>query len=146
MEMVWILAALIALVLCAVVWVIWRTRSDASVEPAPPPAATAPRRALRPTWGKAIVVPDRAKACQAVLQLDGHEFPNADAPRLPLPSCTVSNCKCYYVPARERRLRTERRSGIDRRSGLRYEPGQPGDRRSGKDRRHGDNYDWDHTI
>ena len=147
MEMVWILAALVGLVLAAVLWVLWKNRGQNSLAPAPATApAAAAKRVVKATWGKTIVVPDRSQACDAVLKIAGQSFPNEDAPRLPLPSCTFGNCKCYYIPARERRLKTERRSGVDRRTGLRYEPGKAGDRRTGKDRRHSKHYDWDHTI
>ena len=145
MDLIWILAALVGLVLVVVGWVIWHNRSDRSgIEPAAPAAAL--KRVIKPTWGKTIVVADPAKACEAALQISGQSFPNEAAPRLPLAGCTSADCKCYYIPARERRFRTERRSGTDRRTGLRYEPGQPGDRRSGKDRRHRGHYDWEDTI
>ncbi|MCU0766826.1 MAG: hypothetical protein MUE39_05525 [Gammaproteobacteria bacterium] len=146
MEMLWVLAALTGVVLAVVGWVMWRSHSGGPIEPLPPASRDGPKRAMKPTWGKVVVVPDRAHACRAVLEIEGREFPNADAPRLPLPNCTFSNCKCYFVPARERRLRLERRCGLDRRTGLRFEPGTEGDRRSGKDRRHGSHYDWDHKV
>jgi hypothetical protein len=92
------------------------------------------------------VVSDPAKACPAALRLEGQSFANEAAPRLPLSDCSVANCHCHYVPAEERRTGVERRSGADRRTQLRFEPGKTGDRRSGKDRRHRKGYEWDRTI
>jgi hypothetical protein len=146
MELPWILAALVGLVLAAVVWVIWHSRSDRSALAQLAPEAGTPKRVIKPTWGKTVVVPDPAKACEAVLKISGQSFPEGEVPRLPLASCSSADCKCYFIPARERRFRPERRSGKDRRTGLRFEPGQPGDRRSGKDRRNQGHYDWDKTI
>jgi hypothetical protein len=146
MELIWILAILVVAVVAAVGWVVWRISADRGDSPTTASAPAAPRRIIKPTWGKTVVVPDPTKACEAVMKISGESFSNDAAPRLPLPSCTSSSCKCYFVPARERRFRTERRSGMDRRTGLRYEPGEAGDRRSGKDRRHGKHYDWDETI
>jgi hypothetical protein len=146
MDMLWILAALVGLVLAAVGWVIWRAHREGTTEMVPTASTPVAKRSVKPTWGKVLVVANPLTACETVLQMDGRTFPNAEAPRLPLPTCNSKDCKCYYIPARERRFRTERRTWADRRTGLRYEPGQPGDRRSGKDRRHHGHYDWDETI
>lgn len=149
MKMIWVLVGLLIVVLGAVLWVVLRARSakaEAVVASHQPlPARPTPSRPAA-TWGKVVVVPDPAAACPAVLRLQGQSFPNDDAPRLPLPDCSVANCQCRYAPAKERRNGAERRSGMDRRTQLRFEPGKPGDRRSGKDRRHRRGYDWDHTI
>jgi hypothetical protein len=149
MKILWVLVGLLVLVLGAVVWVVMRSRSDRSVSPAgtqeTQPARPLPKRSAA-SWGKTVVVPDPAKACPAVLRIQGQSFTNEAAPRLPLSNCSVANCQCHYAPAKERRAAEERRSGMDRRTQLRFEPGKAGDRRSGKDRRHRKGYDWDQTI
>jgi hypothetical protein len=148
--MVWLLAGLLVVVVAAIAWVLLRSRSHAA-DPAPaqqdaPAARPAPRRAP-PTWGKTVLVPDPANACPAVLKIRGQALSNESAPRLPLADCTMADrCQCRFMPAPERRIGAERRSGTDRRTQLRFEPGKAGDRRSGKDRRHRGRYDWDHTI
>jgi hypothetical protein len=149
MNMLWVLAGLLTVVLGALLWVLLRSRPDRTVVPTEsrdaPPVRPKPR--LPATWGKTIVVPDPANACPAVLRIQGQSFANEAAPRLPLVNCSVANqCKCHFVPAAERRRGEDRRSGTDRRTQLRFEPGKPGDRRTGKDRRHRKGYDWDHTI
>jgi len=148
-DLIWIVVGLLVVVLAGIAWVAFRTRS-----PADPPAAN--HRTVAPgqtfvreevkTWGKTLIVPNPAEACPAVLIIQGQSFRNEDAPRLPLTGCGSTNCKCHYVPAREMRTGKERRSGIDRRSSLRYEPGKPDDRRSGKDRRKHGRYDWEHPV
>lgn len=149
MNLLWALVGLLGLVLVAVSWVLLRSRSDRS-DPAPdaeqaPPSQVLPKRAPA-SWGKVLVVSDPKRACRAVLKIQGQTFPSEAAPRLPLADCSVANCRCHFVPAKERRAGTERRSGLDRRSQLRFEPGKPGDRRSGKDRRRRDTHEWDQTI
>jgi hypothetical protein len=147
--MLWVVSGLLTVVLVTLLWVLFRSRSDRA-DPAeerrdPPPARPKPRPAA--TWGKTVVVPDPGDACPAVLRIKGQSFANEAAPRLPLANCSIANrCKCHYVPAVERRKGEERRSGTDRRTQLRFEPGKAGDRRSGKDRRHRKGYDWDQTI
>lgn len=148
--MLWVLAGLLVVILAALAWVVLRIRPE---RPAPSPqrqdspsARPAPRRTAA-TWGKTVVVPDPANACPAVLRIRGQSLSNEAAPRLPLANCTMSDrCQCHYVPAPDRRTGGERRSGADRRTQLRFEPGKAGDRRSGKDRRHRGGYDWDRTV
>lgn len=149
--MLWVLAGLLATVLAALVWVVLRTRSEQPVASAQPQQlAPSPRPAPRrpaTSWGRMVVVPDPANACLAALKIQGQSLSTEAAPRLPLADCTMTDrCQCRYVPAPERRATKERRSGLDRRSQLRFEPDKPVDRRSGKDRRHRQAYDWDHTI
>ena len=149
MKMLWVLIGLLILVLGAVVWVLLRSRSDRSLDAAVAqqalPVRPPPKRPAA-SWGKTVVVPDPAKACPAVLRIQGQSFSNEAAPRLPLSNCSVASCQCHYVPAEERRTGQERRSGADRRTQLRFEPGKQGERRSGKDRRHRKGYDWNRTI
>ena len=149
MNVFWVLAGLLVLVLGAVVWVLMRSRSDRP----PPTADTRQAQPSRPppkrasaSWGKTVVVPDPTKACPAVLRIQGRSFANDAAPRLPLSNCSSASCQCYYEPASERRTYKERRSGEERRGQLRFEPNKPADRRSGKDRRQRKSYDWDHTV
>lgn len=148
--MLWVLAGLLVIVLGALLWVVLRARSGPPDAPTNSrrPAPTRPLPARGPTtWGKTVVVPDPANACLAALRLEGQSFATEAAPRLPLANCTmVDQCQCHYVPAQDRRQGRERRSGVDRRTHLRFEPGKEGDRRKGKDRRHRNTYDWDNTV
>jgi len=149
MKTIWVLAALLVVVLATLAWVVVRRRSaDAASAAADKPQSLPskpPTKRPPDTWGKTVVVPDPAKACPAVLAIQGKSFPNDDAPRLPLSACSVATCQCHFVPAKERRASPERRSQADRRGELRFEPGKEGDRRSGKDRRR-KGYDWHQTI
>ena len=147
--MAWILVCLLVVVIAALVWVVLRNRPEKVLAPVPSKPSTPGKPAPKAepaTWGKTVVVPDPANACPAVLKIQGQSFANDEAPRLPLTSCGIANCRCHYVPSKEQRSGKERRSGKDRRADLRFEPGKPGDRRSGKDRRHRKGYDWDSTI
>lgn len=148
--MLWVLTGLLVIILAVLLWVVLRARSgrsDAIPDSLNPSTARAAPARAPPTWGKTVVVPDPANACPAVLRIQGQSFANEAAPRLPLATCSIANqCQCRYVPATERRRGEERRSGTDRRTQLRFEPGKEGDRRTGKDRRYRKGYDWDKTI
>jgi hypothetical protein len=95
-------------------------------------------------WGRQLVVPDPARACQTARILDGQSFALDKVPALPLKDCTCAHCACHFEALRDRRGDPERRAGHDRRDHIRFEDRK--DRRIGHDRRKSDHYDWKFTV
>lgn len=77
-----------------------------------------------------------ADCCQASLELRKMTFSYRDKITLPLSSCDKTNCCCEIVEVGERR-KQHRRSKMDRRSQIRFEPHND-DRRKRKGRREQD--------
>ena len=66
----------------------------------------------REPW-HAVSIVAGAASCAAVADIRGKRFLAADAPRIPLPECTVSRrCTCTYRHSSDRR--TSRRRASDR--------------------------------
>ena len=49
-------------------------------------------------------------ACEAAQKMSGRRFLSDEAPRLPLPDCDVSDCKCRFTHHEDRRSSRDRRS------------------------------------
>jgi hypothetical protein len=77
--------------------------------------------------------------CSAASRLSGHDFSFDEAPELPASGCDAAVCECAYIGLPERRRLGDRRSGRDRRQGLRLDTA---DRRSDRPRRKRDVDDW----
>lgn len=77
--------------------------------------------------------------CRASSRLAGQQFAFDGVPVLPVEGCESAVCNCVLVGLPERRLRTDRRLGEDRRRSLRMESN---DRRSGRSRRKSDENSW----
>ena len=80
-------------------------------------------------------------ACSAAKLLSGQKFLADDAPKLPLPGCDVSECRCRFTHYDDRRSTAERRSPF---SGTSYggtEQSRLQERRRRKDRRSDDDDD-----
>lgn len=133
--MVWLIVGM--LVLGAAAWWLLRRGGD-SASSTPSRAAPSEKTHVRgpKIWGKKLLIPAGADACQAARGLEGKCFALAKVPSIPLAGCTHANCQCHYEPLPDRRNQLERRSGKDRRPTLRFEPGKS-DRRDGLDRREG---------
>jgi hypothetical protein len=71
-------------------------------------------------------------ACDRARRSADRTFAIADAPKLPFADCERIDCRCTYERVANRR-KGERRTGPDRRDGIRFE--MKSGRRSGKDRR-----------
>lgn len=131
MPLSWFLALLVA---ALTAWMIRaHVRLPPRVErsrPTPPalagPSDSEPWQALRLVPGAGACAAARAQAAQL--------YPPGQAPITPLTGCGGGHCQCHYETVHERR-RGERRSGYDRRTGLRYEPDRS-DRRARNERRH----------
>jgi hypothetical protein len=83
----------------------------------------------------AVSIKVSRNACRAARDMAGHRFLSNEAPRLPLPKCDASECKCRFAHHKDRRAGRDRRSpfsvsGLGGGSGN-YEV----DRRERKDRR-----------
>jgi len=94
----------------------------------------------RPTLWR--IVPSRRNGgCASALRLEEHRFKAESRPKLPLPGCTMTwACRCRYEAAPERRVQS-RRSGVDRRERVRFDPSNP-PRRRGPGRRREDWIGW----
>ena len=90
---------------------------------------------LRSTSYHAVSIRCGRDACEAAKQLVGKCFLSKEAPPLPLPECTASNCHCQYAHHKDRREEEDRRSGL--RSPFAMEGW---DRRAGKGRRWSDKF------
>ena len=82
----------------------------------------------------AVTVRYRKDACEAVRALKAKRFLAKEAPRLPLPNCTVKNCNCRFVHYEDRR-------DEERREGIRRAQSNGVQRRSQRDRRRTERYD-----
>lgn len=145
---------LFAFVLVAIAgWVLYRQRQPRApgIRPLPTPGVTpsptasappelrvvpAPGQPRKP-WSAVQIVPAPAGcACAAVTALSGRLFTrDQPPPPLPVAGCDRAVCVCRFELIHDRR-RGDRRSGIDRRQSLRFEPNKS-DRRAGRDRRQG---------
>jgi hypothetical protein len=85
-------------------------------------------------WGVSV-----ESHCRASSRLAGQKFPFDVAPVIPVANCDAEVCKCCFIGLPERRRRSERRSGIDRRGSLRMESS---DRRDERPRRRADLDSW----
>ena len=67
-------------------------------------------RQVRPNRYQSVSIAHASKCCAAVKALAGQRFLAANAPSLPLPSCTLaSQCKCKFQKYDDRRDDDERR-------------------------------------
>ncbi len=89
-----------------VAWLIYRQGLDR-------PATRVDRRISAPGKSShyhAVSVKPGAYACSEANDIAGQRFLATEAPEIPLPGCTSSNCECRFVH------HNDRRSGKDRRS------------------------------
>ncbi len=136
--MAWGVGILVGLLMAGVLgFVFWRARAkgaqvaSSSAVAARPAERLTPREELerlRETGKYSGVMVETH--CRASSSLAGKKFPIREAPQLPLANCDAGVCACRYVGLPDQR-RYDRRSGQDRREGLRMED----DRRSSQDRR-----------
>ena len=83
----------------------------------------------------AVSIKPGAYACNEANEIAGQRFLAKEAPEIPLPGCTSSNCECHFVHHNDRRTGKDRRSpftsgGIAAATGKFAE-----ERRQGKERR-----------
>ena len=90
----------------------------------------------------AVSIKFESFACSAAKDLDGTRFLADAAPRLPLPDCDVTDCKCHFAHHKDRRSAKDRRS-VFTASGYSAATGKhETERRHGTDRRHDDDDDF----
>jgi len=56
----------------------------------------------------AVCIQSGNQACEAARHVRGRRFLAAEAPRLPMPSCSRAECNCVYVHFDDRRVRNRR--------------------------------------
>ena len=89
---------------------IHQSGGDAAInEPSEPIPVTrnAPSKHTQKFYG--VSVQPGINACPAVEKLRGHRYLTLEAPKLPLPNCSNSDCRCVLRPE------NDRRAGFDRR-------------------------------
>lgn len=96
---------LLALLLLAV-WLLIRLRRGSTTEAAPPVASASAAKSEY----HAVSLKVSGTACRAAKDLTGQRFLSSEAPMLPLPGCTVTDCSCRFVHHKDRRSGKDRRS------------------------------------
>ena len=100
--------------------------------------------ASRSTPYHAVSIKLTGNACNAAKAMAGRRFLSGAAPRLPLPDCTMLECKCRFVHHADRRAGADRRSRFQGGIGLTGNSGAyEKERRERDDRRQGDDADDD---
>lgn len=119
--MIKVLLLLSVVIIAAVVALYWRRMKSAVRSPALTQQKSNPYHC--------VTVKFRKNACDPVRALESKRFLAKEAPRLPLPGCTVKNCGCRFVHYDDRRSE-------ERREGIRMGQSDFVQRRSQPDRRH----------
>ena len=90
----------------------------------------------------AVSIKLAGNACSAAKAMSGRRFLSGAAPRLPLPDCTMLECKCRFVHHADRRAGPDRRSQFQGGIGLTGTTGAyEKERREKEDRRKRDSAD-----
>lgn len=84
----------------------FRKRVQAEVQLSGRPVET--HRVVNPFHAVSIIPGPRC--CDAVRQMQGTRFLSKEAPRLPLPGCQSSACRCRYAHHADRREKSDRRN------------------------------------
>jgi len=81
---------------------LWKTRKTPATETSAPPVAAAPRR-TGPDF-RAVSIDSRGPRCAAAKKAADVRFLMREAPRLPLPACTMeAKCVCKFRKVPDRR-------------------------------------------
>ena len=88
-----------------IVWIVLRLRRKNA--PQAPSSAGAESTSTR---YHAVSIHYAEGACAAAKALSGQRFLATDAPRLPLPDCDASHCRCFFAHHDDRRSHRDRRS------------------------------------
>ena len=114
-----------------VAWLFYRQGLDR-------PATRQDRRIASPRGSDdyhAVSIKPGAYACSEANEIAGERFLANEAPEIPLPGCTSSNCECHFVHHNDRRDGKDRRSPFTS-GGLAAATGKHAvERREGKERR-----------
>ena len=97
-------------------------------------AARVPR--APPSQWHAVCIKPKGSSCEAVQAYRAARYLSSEAPRLPVPECTVSDtCSCVYKHHADRRSQSRRQ---EERDGLRRNTQAEPERRLSRDRRKSD--------
>lgn len=133
----------LALVVLLGAWIFTRKR-DAKRKPAIEKTASEIRSqvAAKSTPYHAVSIKLSGNACSAAKEMYGRRFLSGAAPRLPLPDCTMLECKCRFVHHADRRAGSDRRSQFHGGIGLTGATGtHERERRERSERRHKEDAD-----
>jgi hypothetical protein len=101
----------LALFVLLVAWFFTRTR-EAKRRPAKEKTISEIQTqvAAKSTPYHAVSIKLTGNSCSAAKEMCGRRFLSGAAPRLPLPGCTMLECKCRFVHHADRRAGSDRRS------------------------------------
>ena len=137
--MFWLIVSLLA---AGAAWFYLNKRKQ---DPTPVSGADG-KAATKPVWGKRFVPGGAGRVCDAAKACAGKCYELDQVPKLPLPGCSFGiQCQCHFETLTDRRSGKERRSGVDRRPNLRFDPDKP-PRRSGRDRREKNNSAFNDVV
>tara|TARA_R110002096_G_scaffold65006_1_gene158228 strand:+ start:7696 stop:8097 length:402 start_codon:yes stop_codon:yes gene_type:complete len=94
------------LLILAIAWLIIRIRGNK------PTVAKKPNKPDTKTCGAyhAVAIKYSENACDAAKAMTGRRFLASAAPRLPLPECDYTDCRCQFAHYDDRRSKRDRRS------------------------------------
>jgi hypothetical protein len=134
-----IVASIIAIVILLALLIYVRRHTASQTERPARPAVSVSDTGTR---FHAVSIRYGANACDAAREMEGRRFLSSAAPKLPLPECDATECKCRFKHHQDRRSGRERRNfwgGQGFGSGT---TGQyPKEQRKGRDRRRNESPD-----
>ena len=92
------------LLVLAIAWLVVRIRQNKAALSAPP------KQVDKAGAYHAVAIKYSENACNAAKAMTGRRFLSSAAPRLPLPDCDHTDCRCAFAHYKDRRTNTERRS------------------------------------
>jgi len=75
-----------------------------------PPLPRRPGKAKPDSKYHAVSLETSGNACEAAAAIKSQRILSSTAPRIPLPECTVPECKCHFIHHKDRRQASDRRS------------------------------------
>lgn len=94
-----------ALLVLTVVWLVVRVRRNKADDQAKKQTKTKIRGPYQ-----AVAIKYSENACDAAKAMTGRRFLSTAAPRLPLPECNFTDCRCQFAHYEDRRTGRDRRS------------------------------------
>jgi hypothetical protein len=90
---------------------------------------------LKNTKFHAVSIRFAPNACAAAKNMEGRRFLSSAAPKIPLPECDATECKCRFKHHQDRRAGDDRRNAWGQGFGSAATGQYPKEQRKGRDRR-----------
>lgn len=97
----------IVLIVVLIALVAMSRRGQKAIETTPPVRRLSPASTQRQFHAVSLQIAE--SACSAAQEIAGKRFLAAAAPRIPLPECNATECKCRFIHHADRRSGAERR-------------------------------------